>query len=292
MHIRTTTAAIVAITTLAGAPGALAGDLTPPGAPAPTMKPLDQVEPRIPITAADMPLTISQPGSYYFVESITTAGNGISIQSDDVTLDLGGFAFRGGTGSAIGAGAFSNITIRNGTIADWGGGGVVISSTDGAIVENIQVRDVFTQGIWTGNASLIRGCTVVRAVGSGSSGTYAVAANEGSRIVDTVSRDSGGGGIWVNGSQGAVEGCTATQSAGAGFLLGDSGTMIGCRAVDNGDDGIIAELGSSVIDSVSFSNDQAGIDAATGVVMTRVNVRGNQVNGIVAADACTITDST
>jgi hypothetical protein len=293
MDIRTTTVAIVAITTLAGAPSALAGDLTPPGAPAPTMKPLAQVEPRVPITAADMPLTISQPGSYYFVENITASGGGISIQSDDVTIDLSGFSFRGGTGNAIGSGAFSNITIRNGTIGNWGsGGGIVIPSTSGAVVENIQVRDVFVQGIWTGEASLIRDCTVVRAVGIGSTGNFALAADEGSRIVNSVSRDSGGGGIWVNGSQGFVEGCTATQSAGAGFQLGESSSMSNCRAVDNGDDGVVAEIGSTIMDSVSFSNDQAGIDAATGVVMTRVNVRGNLVGGIDAGDACTITDST
>ncbi len=39
------------------------GPLAPPGAPAPTFKTLQQVEPRTPISA--LPFTISQPGSYY-----------------------------------------------------------------------------------------------------------------------------------------------------------------------------------------------------------------------------------
>ena len=61
------------------------GPLTPPGAPTPTMKTLEQIEPRTPISQADMPLTISAPGSYYLTTNLTgTAGsNGISIKSDE-----------------------------------------------------------------------------------------------------------------------------------------------------------------------------------------------------------------
>lgn len=44
---------------------ASAGQLNPPGPPtAGTMKPLSEVEPRIPICQADIPLTISTSGSY------------------------------------------------------------------------------------------------------------------------------------------------------------------------------------------------------------------------------------
>ena len=40
------------------------GALTPPGAPAPTMKTLDQMEARTAITNTTSLVTISQPGSY------------------------------------------------------------------------------------------------------------------------------------------------------------------------------------------------------------------------------------
>ena len=66
------------------------GSLTPPGAPAPTMKSLAQIEPRTPISSA--PFTISVPGSYYLTTNVTvSAGDAIIIAANNVTLDLNGF---------------------------------------------------------------------------------------------------------------------------------------------------------------------------------------------------------
>src|SRR5450631_969089 len=66
------------------------GNLTPPGAPAPTMKTLDQIEARTPISSA--PFTISTPGSYYLTANLpVTTGNAIVISANNVTLDLNGF---------------------------------------------------------------------------------------------------------------------------------------------------------------------------------------------------------
>lgn len=271
---------------------AMAGDLNPPGAPGSTMKTLDEVEPRIPITASDLPLSITSPGSYYLAETIETTGGGISILSSDVTVDLMGHALLGGSGNAVSSTTGTeNIAIRNGSIGGWSGGGIVMNQSTGVQVDGVLVRDVNTQGIWTGPASLIRNCTVIRAVQGGSSGTFALAANTSSRIVDCVVRESGGGGVWLFGTRGHVSGTVSTDNASLGFRLGNSSTMESCRAMVNGSSGVSAESGSLIRDTVSFGNNGWGISAVVGVTMNGVNVRSNASGGITAGDAATITDS-
>ncbi|MEI7900111.1 MAG: hypothetical protein WCK89_07650 [bacterium] len=96
------------------------GSLTPPGAPAPTMKTLDQLEPRTPISSG--PYTIAVPGSYCLTANITVSTNdAITIAANNVTLDLGGFTISSTAASATGYGIkLSNgsrdITISNGHI--------------------------------------------------------------------------------------------------------------------------------------------------------------------------------
>lgn len=108
---------------LATATAALAqGPLAPPGAPAPTMKTLDQVEARTPIET--LPYTISTSGSYYFTKNLqftAASGNAITITTNNVTLDLNGFTLSstsGVTGIAISVNDdLNNIAIKNGKIA-------------------------------------------------------------------------------------------------------------------------------------------------------------------------------
>jgi hypothetical protein len=84
-------AALALLATFSLQPSALLaqGSLTPPGAPAPTMKTLAQIEPRTPIAAA--PFTISAPGSYYLTTNLTVSG-GTAITA---TIGIGCYALVG-----------------------------------------------------------------------------------------------------------------------------------------------------------------------------------------------------
>jgi len=102
------------------------GPLTPPGAPAPTMKTLDQLdaklEKRTPIS--NVPFTIGASGSYYLTGNLavgTAGGSAITISADQVTLDLNGFTISSTASPASGTavlinGVRRNVTVTNGHI--------------------------------------------------------------------------------------------------------------------------------------------------------------------------------
>jgi hypothetical protein len=149
---------------------ALAGSLMPPGAPAPTMKTLAQVEPAVAVQMLSGSLTavytISQPGSYYLTANITgvSGKHGIEVTTDSVTIDLRGFSIQGVSGALDGIhwGGASDDTlgatvVHDGVVEGWGGSGVSLRS-------NCQVRNVIAKanrqwGIDCQMACLVQDCT-------------------------------------------------------------------------------------------------------------------------------------
>src|SRR5688572_30579567 len=104
---------LLALTSIAFAQG----PLTPPGAPGLTMKSLDQVEPRIPLTPTYTPgdatsvFKITQPGSYFLTGNLKPpAGkHGILIAllvPGAVEIDLMGFTIDGMDAGAGASGSF------------------------------------------------------------------------------------------------------------------------------------------------------------------------------------------
>src|SRR6185503_20874389 len=136
------------------------GSLVPPGPPAPMMKTLEQIEPRIPISS--LPITISQPGSYYLTGNLLgVAGqHGITITGPHVTIDLMGFELLGVPGSL--SGIYMNVAmsphIRNGSIARWGQDGINGTNGGGGIIEDLRVFHNGRWGIAFNSGSNIRKC--------------------------------------------------------------------------------------------------------------------------------------
>src|SRR5829696_360730 len=163
------------------------GALTPPGAPAPTMKTLAQIEPRAPISS--VPFMITNSGSYYLTTNLVgTSGHGIVISNSNVTVDLGGFTLRGGTGSGIIVPVLcSNVWIRNGTVRDWGFNGLsnVIAAASG--VENVSSVNNGRDGISLSTGAVVRACVVI------SSGARGILVGPNSLVESCTVTDSGAG---------------------------------------------------------------------------------------------------
>src|SRR5690606_12742061 len=134
MLMRIAVTAPLAAALLASLAGA--GNLNPPSGPVgPTMKSLQQIEPRTPISNATTPgdaesvRRITQPGSYFLTGDILgVAGkSGIIVDTPGVvTIDLNGFAVIGVAGSIVGIDSLAStrLTIRNGEVREWTADGV------------------------------------------------------------------------------------------------------------------------------------------------------------------------
>ena len=128
------------------------GTLTPPGAPAPTMKTLDQVEPRIPISS--LPYTISSSGSYYLTGPLTSTNTGITVSANHVTVDLMGFTIYG-SGSTVHPGIHiaggnevmrHNVVLRNGGITLFGMG-IQVDNTLSGVIKDLVIHQNTAGGI-------------------------------------------------------------------------------------------------------------------------------------------------
>jgi len=163
------------------------GPLTPPGAPAPTMKTLDQIEPRTPISAFGSVLTT--PGSYYLTTNLasgSSTGDGITVRASNVTIDLNGFSVistnPAGGDSPAGiridgvSSTVANVTVRNGRITGFDRAVRAQNSFSNIVVDNIHAANCRRAGIeantinGTGSQNItIRRCVVdgVDATGEG-----------------------------------------------------------------------------------------------------------------------------
>ena len=228
-----------------------AGNLEPSAAPAPTMKTLDEVEPGTPISS--VPYTIASSGSYYLsanAETTSSMFSGITIWSDNVTLDLKGFSLIGdgtdGLHGVVIGGDYKNITIRNGTITNWGGNGVEAATATKCRVEDLQVIDNAGSGIYLpGNEQRVTNCVASDNGDSAGGDVFGIYVGRGSAIT----------GNTVNGN-----GHSATGTYVYGIHASTGSTVIGNTAYENGISaasyvyGIFAYEGSTVTGNTAYHN--------------------------------------
>jgi parallel beta-helix repeat protein len=276
---------------LLSASAAFAGPLVPSAGPvASTMKPLDEVEPRIAINAVNTPgdanslFRITQPGSYYLTGNLQgVAGKaGIEVAANNVTIDLGGFEVRGVADSFDGVnteGTRTGLAIRNGAVSGWGGDGVRWNFVSCVIVSNLRVLGNTGNGIAVGDTARVSECTIKDNGGAGLSAGGGV-----SIVTEVASYSNDGVGFHIQ-SNCSLSACSAVGNGGRGFSANFTTTFNNCVATGNGEDGFWAQANCTVMGCTATNNYGSGIRSNAENIIT-----GNICtdNGFSTADAAGI----
>ena len=228
------------------------GPLAPPGAPAPTMKTLDQIEAKLekrtPISS--LPFSISTPGSYYLTANLSVSqGNAITVAADNVSVDLNGFALSGsgaaGSGITV-SGSRRHIRISNGSVRGFGGDGL-------------------------GASSVVLG--EISSVISSGNGGIGISAGDTVTVRDRVSRENQGDNFRA-GAHAVFSHCSAVLSgSGHGFNATEDCSFSHCVA-DSNVRGFSVTDGTSFTSCIARRNKDYGIFTEKAAVVSRCTASG------------------
>ena len=257
-------AALALVGFISTQPAHAQGALTPPGAPAPTMKSLDQIEARTPISSA--PFIITQPGSYYLTTNLTISGSGsggpqsliyvISVSANNVTLDLNGFTLTSteitsAHSVGIKLNSVTNIKILNGFISgavtnnagtyDGRGFAYGIYYTGNppvnARVTGVTVSGCRFHGIYLSDNCMVEACTV------NTVGNFGIVAGS---VSDSTAQNCGDTAIYAYGT---ANNCSGSSYSGWGVK---ASTANNCSGVTMGDSfGVYASIATGCYGSSS-----------------------------------------
>lgn len=213
------------------------------------------------IKISSVPYIITKPGSYVLTNNVRVTEdepdtNAITIESNDVTLDLNGHTIQGpNTGGGIGSGIYAhdryNITIRNGRVWGFGDDGIHLGCS-GPFFHKAGHR--------------------IESIHAANNNDSGISLSGGGAILNCVANNNKSTGIFAHDA--TINNCTANNNTNYGFYT-ISCTITSCTANGNLQDGLY--IHHSLLSScTAIDNLRYGILAKTSVVS---NCRANLNKG-------------
>lgn len=235
---------------------------------------------------------ITLPGSYYLDANLTgvSGRHAIEVESDNVSIDLNGFAIQGVAGALDGIsvnGARRNFTLRNGTIQGFPGSGVFAQNTNGGLFLNLFVQGNTLDGIWPGSESVVRN---VHAISNTRNGLV-LSGRSQVLLEGCISVDNAIGFDASSSSDCTFNACSARENRQQGIRSGVRGTLINCQARGNDLSGMEGGDRTTLIDCQSELNTQAGVIVGSGSMVSRCRSSDNGGNGFAIGSESIVTDS-
>lgn len=252
---------------------AFGGPLDPPQGPiAPTGKPIAEIESRVAVNATNTPgdptslYRITQPGSYYLTGNLqgVSGKHGIAIACSGVTLDLNGFELFGITGAGASLDGVAttltdvtNITVKNGSMRNWGGDGIDLSTSlaFNCHLSGLRASNNAGTGLNIGTACTVSNCSGSNNVGNG------ISVNAGC----------------------TVTGCAAYGNGLNGFNLGSASIITGCTSYFNILCGINTSNGCTVENNNCRINSTDGIKCSAACVIRANTCTSNGLGTTIGA---------
>lgn len=240
-----------------------------------------------------LPYTISNSGLYYLTKNLTytaASGNAISVEANDVTIDLMGFNLSGpGTGQATGIymSHRSNVEIRNGTISNFPLYGIREAGSTGRDhrIINVRVSGVKTgesagYGIMLfGSSHLVKDCSVFT---NNYTGIYVL---YGSRISGNVVYNNDGSGIQA-GAGCSIINNTVYNNKNTGIATTGSGCTVTENTAYSNSYGIWVYSGCTVVGNTAYSNESRGIQLNPNCLVDQNTAFDNPVYNITPCPTC------
>ncbi|MEQ8764279.1 MAG: right-handed parallel beta-helix repeat-containing protein [Planctomycetota bacterium] len=248
------------------------------------------IDPRTPIHS--VPYTISSPGSYYLVSNLTgnSGASGITVDADDVTIDMNGFLLLGVAGSLDGIATTTtprNITIVNGTVRDWGQSGVDLLAAQTICLDRVKSSGNGAAGFRLGSEATLAKCTAEQ---NGTDGFFFVDDANSAGLSDCIAASNGAdgfhsvntGGVPEPAKAGSFTKCIAKGNADDGFELAGYG-LTECSASENSQTGF--SLASSLAQNCTAKSNARGFDVTAGTQIQGCSTKDNRSNGVRLEDS-------